>query len=90
MADNGRQVYCEVSGTEGMAVRSRSSELQLGASVVDQIRAAFNAAEESGSASSVLAGMLIGAVVSWCVGRCCGGRAPKKGYAKMEMETGGD
>lgn len=75
---------------QGMSVRSRASELQLGSSVVDQIRAAFNAAEESGSASSVLAGMMIGAVVAWCMGHCCGGKKQKKGYAPMEMDTGGD
>ena len=90
MTDSGRQVYCEVKGTEGMAVRSRASELQLGSGVVDQIRAAFNAAEASGSAASVMLGIVIGAVVACCMGRCCGGRAEKKGYAPMEMDTGGD
>eukprot|EP01043_Picozoa_sp_COSAG02_P056262 COSAG02_NODE_6648_length_3437_cov_1.548232_2_plen_185_part_00 len=90
LTDSGRQVYCEIKGTEGMSVRSRASELQLGSGVVDQIRAAFNAAEASGSASSVMLGVVIGAVVACCMGRCCGGRAEKKGYAAMKMYTGGD
>ena len=73
-----------------MAVRSRASELRLGSGVVDQLRAAINAAEDSGSAASVLFGVVIGAVVACCVGRCCGGKAQKKGYAPMEMDNGGD
>ena len=73
-----------------MTVRSRASELRLGSGVVDQLRAAINAAEGSGSAASVLFGVVVGAVVACCVGRCCGGKAQKKGYAPMEMDAGGD
>ena len=86
--DDGRQVFVEIKGTEGMMIRSRPSELAVSSGVVDQFYAAITAAEESGSAGSVLLGFVVGAVVACCAGRCCGGKRGRKGY--KAMETGGD